>query len=108
MRPEALGWDPRMKLYRKGGKRCFRFTHELGTDEVLKEFKDSGLHYRTHWAIEIGGKTYVTFRALSLSRAEVMCGRAQIVWLAVDIADRSVCKLESSTDSVGIPTQPSL
>jgi hypothetical protein len=91
MKPDKLGWDPVMKLYREGGEDSFRFTHELRTDEVLEEFKNSALHYRTRWAIKIGGKTYVTFRALSLSRAEVMCGRAQLVWLAVDIADRSVC-----------------
>jgi hypothetical protein len=42
-----------------------------------------------HWLIQVNSAWYVTIEALSVSRAELMCGLATIVWLAVPLADRN-------------------
>ncbi|THU75536.1 hypothetical protein K435DRAFT_880632 [Dendrothele bispora CBS 962.96] len=95
MTPEELGWDPTMKLYRKDGNHII-FSHELDFQGVVEGFKDSAYYYRTHWVMSIVGKTYVTIRALSLSRAEIMCGRGQLVWSAVNPEERTIAVIKHS------------
>ncbi|KAF5347042.1 hypothetical protein D9758_011636 [Tetrapyrgos nigripes] len=85
------GWDNTMRLYRQNNP---IFSHELDTKDLVDDFKDSAYLYKTHWVLEIQGKTYVTIRALSLSRAEIMCGRGQLVWLAVNAAERKAAVIK--------------
>jgi hypothetical protein len=49
--------------------------------------------YRKHWAIDVTSSdgehidTFITVRALSAMGAEVMCGRASIVWEVLKLAE---------------------
>jgi len=63
---------------------------DFAKKDISQSFEDSALHYRTRWEIMIAGRKYVTIRALSLSWGEIMCGRATLVWLAVDIEAEKV------------------
>ncbi|THV01440.1 hypothetical protein K435DRAFT_853845 [Dendrothele bispora CBS 962.96] len=94
MSPTELGWDPTMKVYSSDGQHAY--SHSLETDGVLKNFVRSTYLYRTRWVIKINGEEYVTIRALSLSRAEVMCGRGQLIWVAVKKKTRQVVVIKQS------------
>lgn len=57
------------------------YNHDFDIDNYQQDI------YKTHWAIEMPGKSkndererFITIRALSAVGAEVMCGRATIVW----------------------------
>ncbi|KAK7440007.1 hypothetical protein VKT23_017260 [Stygiomarasmius scandens] len=87
---ESLGWDPTMRIWMQ---QEIKPSYELdfAKKDISQSFEDSALHYRTRWEIMIAGRKYVTIRALSLSWGEIMCGRATLVWLAVDIeAEKTV------------------
>ncbi|KAK7435906.1 hypothetical protein VKT23_019437 [Stygiomarasmius scandens] len=87
---EGLGWDPTMRIWMP---QEIKPSYELNfaNKDISQSFEDSALHYQTRWEITIAGRKYVTIRALSLSWGEIMCGRATLVWLAVDIeAEKTV------------------
>jgi hypothetical protein len=86
MTPQQLGFDPSMKLFISPQKQLFSYELELA--QLRELFRKSALYYKLNWMIRIQDKTYVTIRGLSLSRAEVMCGRGQLVWAAVEFKQR--------------------
>ncbi|KAH8084361.1 hypothetical protein BXZ70DRAFT_900425 [Cristinia sonorae] len=86
LEPEKLGWDKTMLLRLQTQKKKLVFAPS--TDPRVKVADYGASAYDTQWAIfvpnsdgSVDGKWYVTVRALSLSRAEVMVGRATLVWL---------------------------
>ncbi|KAH8084354.1 hypothetical protein BXZ70DRAFT_900451 [Cristinia sonorae] len=86
LEPGKLGWDKTMLLRLQTQKKKLVFAPS--TDPRVKVADYGASAYDTQWAIfvpnsdgSVDGKWYVTVRALSLSRAEVMVGRATLVWL---------------------------
>ncbi|KAK7443579.1 hypothetical protein VKT23_015751 [Stygiomarasmius scandens] len=86
MHPEELGWDTTMMLCQPNGVRIHPYVSAL--KQFFLSFFDSAFMRNTNWAIKIKGMEYVTIRVLSLSRAEIMCGRGQLIWLAVNTTDK--------------------
>ncbi|RDB25922.1 hypothetical protein Hypma_006361 [Hypsizygus marmoreus] len=85
LKPHQLGWDPGMKVYIPESGRIVP-SYALRPDE------SSNQPYRTHWLIDFPLKDgtvekVVTVRGISLARAEVMCGRATLVWEAVKYSE---------------------
>ncbi|KIJ51558.1 hypothetical protein M422DRAFT_244721 [Sphaerobolus stellatus SS14] len=82
--PEDLGWDPTMQRYYRGRAiPSYKFPWEKSP-----EGKES--IYRIQWVIQMGSKpeeSFVTIRTLSLIGAEIMCGRATLVWEVVRSCD---------------------
>ncbi|KIJ31993.1 hypothetical protein M422DRAFT_783649 [Sphaerobolus stellatus SS14] len=82
--PENLGWDPTMQRYYRGRAiHSYKFPWENSP-----EGKES--IYRIQWVIQMGSKPeepFVTIRTLSLIGAEIMCGRATLVWEVVRSRD---------------------
>jgi hypothetical protein len=93
LEPERLGWDPTMRLYLPSRGEPFKFVHSYDPSIQIKDYGDTT--YKTLWAIDMpspDGKsrdTFITVRALSVVRAEVMCGRGTVVWQAVKDGDAS-------------------
>ncbi|KAF8338591.1 hypothetical protein F5887DRAFT_889803 [Amanita rubescens] len=81
LRPCQIGWDPRMKVYDPESGDT-RVSYHVG-DET-RFFKPNLA--KTHWEIDIPSdvkgkrEKVITLAALSISRSEVMCGRATLVW----------------------------
>ncbi|THV03620.1 hypothetical protein K435DRAFT_835766 [Dendrothele bispora CBS 962.96] len=94
MSPTELGWDPTMKVYSSDGQHAYSHSLEIGG--VWENFVRSTYLYRTRWVIKINDEEYVTIRALSLSRAEAMWGRGQLVWVAVNKNTRQVVVIKQS------------
>ncbi|KAH8087144.1 hypothetical protein BXZ70DRAFT_899761 [Cristinia sonorae] len=95
--PEKLGWDPTMHLRLQTEKDKLVFVPSTAPNVKIEDYGSSA--YETQWAIfmpnahgSADGKWYVTTRALSLSRAEVMVGRATLVWLVKELSKRLVLK----------------
>ena len=92
MHPSRLGWDETMKL-RLRTRAELTFVHS--TDPMVRILDYGGSAYDTQWAIlfstnegkEEKEKWYVTVQALSVRRAEVMVGRATLVWLVKELKD---------------------
>ncbi|TFY58769.1 hypothetical protein EVG20_g8025 [Dentipellis fragilis] len=94
--PARLGWDRTMKIYRMRSGESF---HTTDVEVEVKDFSDS--LYGTAWLITVpekdgtlDGESYVTVHALSTVRASVMCGRATVVWVVMNLRthDRFVLK----------------
>ncbi|KAH8078726.1 hypothetical protein BXZ70DRAFT_1051161 [Cristinia sonorae] len=97
--PFKLGWDPTMKL-RLQSVSAPELVYKYSTDPSIK-LKDYGKTlYDAQWAIfvpaadaeveaseadPVHGTWYATTRALSLTRAEVMTGRATLVWMVKEL-----------------------
>ncbi|THV03605.1 hypothetical protein K435DRAFT_835761 [Dendrothele bispora CBS 962.96] len=94
MSPTELGWDPTMKVYSSDGQHAYSHSLEIGV--VWENFVRSTYLYRTRWVIKINDEEYVTIRALSLSCAEAMCGRGQLIWVAVKKKTRQVVVIKQS------------
>ncbi|THU77785.1 hypothetical protein K435DRAFT_890549, partial [Dendrothele bispora CBS 962.96] len=94
MSPTELGWDPTMKVYSSDGQHAYSHSLEIGG--VWENFVRSTYLYRTRWVIKINDEKYVTIRALSLSCAEAMWGRGQLVWVAVNKNTRQVVVIKQS------------
>ena len=85
-----LGWDRTMKL-RLRTSLGLTFRHSTDPMVRISDYGESS--YDTQWAIRVPVKVgdkekekwYVTARALSVSRAEVMVGRATLVWLVKEL-----------------------
>ena len=85
-----LGWDRTMML-RLRTSPGLTFRHSTDPMVRIRDYGESA--YDTQWAIcvpvKVGDKEkekwYVTARALSVSRAEVMVGRATLVWLVKEL-----------------------
>jgi hypothetical protein len=82
--PKSVGWDPSMKVY--DPERDISVpSYEIGNKPKI--FGKSS--YSTHWEIDVPSKDeksrekVITVRALSVVGAEVMCGRASVVWEVV-------------------------
>ncbi|THU99113.1 hypothetical protein K435DRAFT_837793 [Dendrothele bispora CBS 962.96] len=93
---EDLGWDPTMRFFQMDKPHQYSYELDFSKDEIVQYFQNSDRQYSTKWVIKINGKEYVTIRALSLSRAEIMCGRGQLVWLAVDVEKRELVVIKQS------------
>lgn len=84
--PSRLGWDTTMRIYRiKTG------TYHFSTDKDVTVSDYGNSPHQTTWAITgpksdgtEGEDEYLTVKALSTVRAQVMDGRATIVWLVVN------------------------
>jgi hypothetical protein len=78
-----------MKLYRPLNFPIL--IHSYDPNVTIGDYRKTA--YDTRWAIEMpsqDGKsreTFVTIRALSILRAEVMCGRGTLVWDVVKLGD---------------------
>ncbi|KAA1469413.1 hypothetical protein DENSPDRAFT_772821, partial [Dentipellis sp. KUC8613] len=88
--PARLGWDRTMKIYRMHTGESFYTTD---AEVKVEDFSDS--LYGTTWLITVpdkdgmaGGESYVTVHALSTVRASVMCGRATVVWVVMNLKTR--------------------
>ncbi|ETW77007.1 hypothetical protein HETIRDRAFT_460499 [Heterobasidion irregulare TC 32-1] len=86
LNPSRLGWDTTMRIYRMETA-----TYHFSTDkDVTVDYYGASPH-ETTWAIQgprsdgnEGEDRYLTVKALSTVRAQVMEGRATIVWLVVN------------------------
>ncbi|TRM59825.1 hypothetical protein BD626DRAFT_143997 [Schizophyllum amplum] len=83
-----LGFDPTMKLWRKAAEPIHTYrTCSSGPDRFdVKLYKDN--NYATQWVIETQHETYLTLKALSLLRTDVVRGSGSIVWAAVPYNER--------------------
>ncbi|EAU82093.2 other/FunK1 protein kinase [Coprinopsis cinerea okayama7 len=77
MGAERLGFDPNMKMVVPGCAPAFSYA--LPFDRIPKH------RHKLHWQITIKGVTYQTVEILSVARSEIMCGRAPLVWRAVQL-----------------------
>ena len=95
LEPSQIGWDPQMMVYNPADKQS-KASYEIMDDPKFIKLNLA----ETHWEIDIprplkeggGREKILTLRALSISRSEVMCGRATLVWEVIrkqelDIAD---------------------
>ncbi|KAH8091842.1 hypothetical protein BXZ70DRAFT_898517 [Cristinia sonorae] len=103
-----LGWDETMKLHRQSVSLPSRLQFEFSTDPCVRLADYGKSSYETQWAIFVPdekgsqtGKWYVTVRALSLSQAEVMAGRATVVWLVKELNDDLRTVLKSAWSRAG-------
>ncbi|KAL1742624.1 hypothetical protein HDZ31DRAFT_42850 [Schizophyllum fasciatum] len=77
-----LGFDPDMKIYLGPN------TPPLAPYRMPFSPKDyMQSPYDTHWVIKLGGKSYVTARAVGLVRSGVLRGSGTIVWIVVEHDD---------------------
>ncbi|KAH6912253.1 hypothetical protein BKA70DRAFT_1422965 [Coprinopsis sp. MPI-PUGE-AT-0042] len=85
--PTQLGWDPTMKLGLLDAlnpeSTYLPTRYEFSWEPKLKSSELPRHPGKVHWSIDVDGVFYTTIEALSVSRAEVMSGRASIVWLAI-------------------------
>ncbi|KAH9937956.1 hypothetical protein B0H21DRAFT_894112 [Amylocystis lapponica] len=99
LNPEQLGWDTSMKLYRPHFPAPFQLVHSYHESVQFKDF--SSTVYETPWAIEMpkrdgsGRETFISVRGLSMTRSEIMHGRATVVWEVVKLAD-----IEGDSDEI--------
>ncbi|KAH8087128.1 hypothetical protein BXZ70DRAFT_955687 [Cristinia sonorae] len=100
--PEKLGWDKTMLLRLQTQNDKLVFAPSTDPRVKLEDY-GSSVH-DTQWAIFVPnshssdeGKWYATVRAISLSTAEVMVGRATSVWLVKELTDNK----ESVVPSAG-------
>ncbi|RDB16492.1 hypothetical protein Hypma_002857 [Hypsizygus marmoreus] len=85
LKPYQLGWDPSMKVFLPDENRAV-CSYNLDSRTVRKDL------YETHWLIDLVTQNgppeqVLTVRGISLARAEVMCGRATVVWEVVKYAE---------------------
>ena len=92
LEPWQIGWDPQMMVYDPKSRES-KASYEIGQDD---EFFQLNLA-KTHWEIDIprplkegGHEKVLTLRALSISRSEVMCGRATLVWEVIRKQDLNI------------------
>jgi len=87
LQAEQLGWDPTMKLY-KSGEALYSYTYpwvDLPKPMTL---------YHNQWVIKMSnGQDFVTVRTISIVGAEIMCGRATVVWEVMKLSDFSEKKV---------------
>ncbi|KAH9885619.1 hypothetical protein C8Q73DRAFT_659679 [Cubamyces lactineus] len=85
-----LGFDPTMKLARGTLPpiHTYRIT-SWGNDRFnLEEYKKT--NFGTQWVITTEQGVFITLRALSLLRTEVVSGSGCIVWAAIRYEDRAI------------------
>ncbi|TFK43980.1 hypothetical protein BDQ12DRAFT_731934 [Crucibulum laeve] len=89
LEPHRLGWDPTMRLYIPAtpdhSERflpSYEYEFHVSADKLL--------HYQTHWAIDMPSDNdrsnrvcFITLQTVAAAAAEVMCGRATLVWEAI-------------------------
>jgi hypothetical protein len=84
-----------MKLYLPG--RTPNFIHSYDPSVTIEDYRETAND--THWAIDMPSRdgssreTFITTRALSIARAEVMCGRGTLVWNVVKHSDQGEGKV---------------
>jgi len=114
-----LGWDMNMQLcLRASLPHKMEFCYSTDPKVMIDDYGTTA--YDTQWAIRISNLTkpeeeawYLTTRALSLSRGEVMVGRATLVWMVKELnRDRSQVKegtvplvLKHAWNRSGYPTE---
>jgi hypothetical protein len=86
---QNIGWDPSMKVYDPAKDQSFP-SYQIGNQP---EIFGKNI-YSTHWEVDVPAKDrklrekVITVRALSTIGAEVMCGRASVVWEVVKWLER--------------------
>jgi hypothetical protein len=86
---QDIGWDPSMKVYDPAKDQSFP-SYQIGNQP---EIFGKNI-YSTHWEVDVPAKDenlrekVITVRALSTVGAEVMCGRASVVWEVVKWQER--------------------
>lgn len=93
--PENLGYDPTMKVFTD-------YSRSVSIPSYLRNYDSTDMSpdeknvYLMQWIMEVTADDkvfpYVTLRALSAIGAEVMCGRATIIWEAVKLEDMNSLK----------------
>ncbi|KAF9561103.1 hypothetical protein CPC08DRAFT_817920 [Agrocybe pediades] len=96
MSPSDLGWDLSMKLV---ADRIPQPTYSFDPRIQLSDLPTSA--WGIGWEIRIRNKLYRTIQPISTSRAEVMIGRANLVWLAFCIGE-----IDESSTSIKKPVEP--
>jgi hypothetical protein len=67
------------------------FIHSYDSSVTVDDYLDTA--YKTRWAIQMpsrnggGREIFITVRALSVARAEIMCGRGTVVWHVIKYID---------------------
>ena len=104
LKPEQLGWDPTMKLYLP--LRTPKFIHSYDPSVTIEDYCETV--YNTRWGIDMPSRdgksreTFITVRALSVARAEVMCGRGTLVWRVIKHSDQDETKVSVVTAYPGM------
>ncbi|TRM67376.1 hypothetical protein BD626DRAFT_395870 [Schizophyllum amplum] len=82
-----LGFDPTMQLYRQDAPPIptYRLASSAPDDFDIKLYKEN--NYATQWVIKTEAGAFVTLKALSLLRTDVVRGSGSIVWAAVRYED---------------------
>lgn len=89
--PNRLGYDTTMQLCKVPLTRPPIYVPAFSPLVNLKDYGPS--LYNTHWAISMPSKDgtdkvmFITTRALSIARVEVLCGRATLAWAAFNVKD---------------------
>lgn len=99
--PTDLGWDPTIQIYvppeipGHGQYGSGRYSYEAGENSNIAPIDST---YNRMWVVsmnrpltngasDLDQETFVLYHALSLARAEVLCGRATRIWLAWKLTD---------------------
>ncbi|KAJ8462901.1 hypothetical protein ONZ51_g10607 [Trametes cubensis] len=84
-----LGFDPTMKLAREPSSpiHTYRLTSQGPDCLSVEQYKAS--HYATQWVISTDCGTFITLRAISLLRADMVTGSGCMVWAAIRYEDRA-------------------
>ncbi|KAF4617931.1 hypothetical protein D9613_005650 [Agrocybe pediades] len=96
MSPSDFGWDLSMKLV---SDRIPEPTYSFDPKIQLRDLPTSA--WGIGWEICIRNKLYRTIQPISTSRAEVMVGRANLVWLAFCIGE-----MDESSELMKKPVEP--
>ncbi|KAI9065067.1 hypothetical protein FKP32DRAFT_1590961 [Trametes sanguinea] len=83
-----LGFDPSMKLAREPLPpiHTYRLSSESPDKFDVEIYKKS--NYATQWVIAVENEIFMTLRAMSLLRTDVVHGSGSIVWAVIRYADR--------------------
>ncbi|KAI9065058.1 hypothetical protein FKP32DRAFT_1602608 [Trametes sanguinea] len=83
-----LGFDPDMRLAREPSPPIHTYRlSSTGSDKFdIELYKDS--HYATQWVIDTKSGAFITLRAMSLLRTDVVTGSGCMVWAAIRYVDR--------------------
>jgi len=83
-----------MKLEVSKIPREFKYSHDADLSSAQMPSSPSDIHWNIEIEDELGKKHhYITCKPLSTTRSEVMCGRATLVWMAINVETQKVRSL---------------
>jgi len=92
--PFELGWDPTMRLQVATRPRAFKYSHDSNISSSEMPSSSGDIHWEITIEDELGKMhRYITTKLLSTTRSEVMCGRATLVWLSINVETQKVRSL---------------